>query len=172
MGDSLKTLLTLPQLERFEFALLHEFPCIELPELKHLTEMAIVFLDNYPDFTMLFEVVKKIFSLKKLRIGFHDFFHIEDCVALNLVCGVVEAATSLRKDVLVNDDMDPSHTSKLMITKSSNQRAAEMILQHGEIFEITIHYKFEELFFENVAKFVRNKLYRYNTIVLENKKPN
>lgn len=97
--ESLKTLLSIPQLEHLDCNLYDCFPHTELPELKHLSELNIKFHDKHPHFERFFEAVKRSRSLEKIRMDFYPSLN-EDTL-INLVCGIVEAATSIRKEVFV-----------------------------------------------------------------------
>lgn len=174
---SLLTLLTLPQIESLKFTLWDGFPNIELPEVKHLTELTITIFGTDPPLAGLYKAVKKMPCLKKLIIEFEDGIIIEreslskidDSVLLNFICGVVIAATSLGKDVLVSENLNKDYISELMITKSNNQEAVKVNHRRDETLELLMDIELEEPIVEAVRAFVRNKLYRYNTILLKSK---
>lgn len=161
-----RIMLTLPQLESFECVLRGGFPNIDLPELKHLTKLHFTVIGEDPLFTGLFTAIKKMPSLETLSIAI-GFYDNEDDVILNVVRGVAKAALSLGKDILVTDDCLTEHNRRLMITKLSVHEAATVVHQRGGLLELTLNYTNEERLFQNIAKFVRDELRRYNLILLE-----
>lgn len=166
---TLLALLTLPQLESFEMSLWDEFPNIELSELKHLTELNTTIFGTNSSFVGLFKVLDKIPRLKKLVIEFKDSSDMDDSVPLNLICGAAIAASSVGKDVLVNEDLRSQYITKLMITKSSHYKEAEVNHRHDEILEISFNHLISEPIVEGVRAFVRNKLTSYDTVLFKSK---
>lgn len=165
--ESMKKVLSLPLLEIFESPG-SQFPHDELPEMKNMTKLNILFDNADPHFTAFSEAVRKMSYLESLTINYGD---VKESELLQLVCGVVEAATSLGKDVVLEDidDYEPEDedekdlTRRLKIMKTNDHKEADKILKLS-FFEYS--YDVDTLF-EGVATFVRNKLYSYNAVELK-----
>lgn len=163
--ESIKRLLSLPHLEIFESR--NSFlPQNELPEMKNMSELSIAVDSEDPLFTGLLEAVRKMHCLEELMIYYnHD---VKESELLHLFCGVVEAATSLEKNVIVSSF--PSHFvddeyvfyRHLEIMKSGDHEVAEKVL---ELAFCDDYYDSDELV-DGVAAFVRNKLHSYKVVEL------
>lgn len=163
---SIQTLLSLPQLERFECTLQNHFPLIELPEMKHLTELCLNMNTNQ-DLTGFFEALKKMNRLERLFLNLNINFREAD--RLHLVCGIIVVATSQEKDVVLSHRNIDEENTKLTITRTSNQKGAEIFEKDSQILQIALNYSDEEPLVEGVKKFVRKELRQYHVFVLKNK---
>lgn len=161
--ESLLKILSLSGLESLRCSLIENFPHIEQPVIEHLSELDISIRFRHPIFTGLFEAIKKTPQLKKLLL-FYYYSEVEE-EKLSLIFGVVNAATSLGKDVLVNYFHTGVVTRKIRITKSSHHGEANILGRSDKTLECDLGYINKATFHEDVKELVRNKLHHYNAFV-------
>lgn len=163
-GESLQKILSLPQLEKLTCKLEEEFPYIELSEIERLSHLYVTMISANPVFIGIPEAVKKMHRLQTL--------HIECSVAvsegsiLDLVCGVVNAAKSMEKYVVLKCWYPGRDRKLLHITKLSDHKADAIFEKDSQVFQLSLRFDYQETLFERVKEFVRNNLSSYNVFVL------
>lgn len=155
-------MLSLPHLEVFECPI-SSFPHSKLPEMKHISKLNILFDNADPLFTEFLEAVRKMHCLNNLMIDYWSY--VSETDLLYLVCGVIEATTSLGKDVILSHfciENKYAFHKQLKIIKAGNHDVDK------KIFKLSLcddFYDVERLC-EGVATFVRNKLHSYEVVVI------
>lgn len=166
--EVIENMLTLPQLEHYQFLVKDGFAHVTLPETTRLRELDVVVYNADPILTGFFRAVKKITSLEKLQVQFVN--KPKTIVLLRLVCGVIKAAATLGKEVLLTHFVNEDNPKKLKITKSNNQNVSEVIEEERKVLVLTIEMKNEKKIFDGVKQFVQEKLQHYQVVELRNKK--
>lgn len=162
--EFIQTVFTFPRLESIDCILQKGFPLIELPKMQHLTELSLAVTSPDPIFTGFFKAVQNITTLERLRVEFVT--NVKESGLLLLVCGVISAATSLGKEVVLTHLDEEKSPRELRVTKFCTEEIAILFEDYVDLLQLSVNYKNEKTLFKGVTEFVQKKLRGYHIFVL------
>lgn len=122
------------------------------------------------ELTGFFEIVKNSPLLEQIEIRL--FSSASEDTLIDFVCGIVEAATSLSKDVFVEPYYPKTISKNFRVAKVNRLEEDENSSQSSKTLQLVFFHEYnnDKRLIEGVEKFVRNKLYHYKVFMSNAKK--
>lgn len=163
-GNSLHSLMSLPNLQDLDVDSVSGFSSSVLPEMKNLTNCRIYFCGSLFKTSSICNAVKKMPKLLNLIIdnGAGD-------QTFRITCAAIVAAVAQKKDVIITKqylDMEVYKGQRLKITRKNYQKASDLDDEQRQALTMMISSQYET-YFDDVSEFVNKNVEHHQAFIIE-----